>query len=213
VDLLSPGWNLSRPVLLDKLFPREPGYTKLWQQTLKENSLSPRMRDAGICKVLPAFVMMWTPLCVMSLQRTSRTALSHPESAREFLQTEVRNLQLMRQQHQALKKSGTPVLLVNYADLLFREHYTLERMNAYLPCAGGNINAEFVPQMGVDIFPENKWKVRGTVHDFSSQLDPSVCCGYDPEATKCTNRTLYKLIPEFEEDLNDLETYFRRFST
>lgn len=75
------------------------------------------------------------------------------------------------------------------------------------------MNAEFVPQIGVDVFPENKWKVRGTVHDFSAGLDPVKCCGYNARESKCSNRSYFALIPEFENELNELDAYFREYSS
>jgi hypothetical protein len=66
--------------------------------------------------------------------------------------------------------------------------------------------------MGIDIFPRNKWKVRSTIHDFSSKLDASECCGYDVKESKCSNRTYFESIPEFEEDLNELNEYFAQHS-
>lgn len=211
MDLMSFKWNLTRPVLHDKLFPREPGYTELWEHSLARREVSPQMQKAGVRKVTPAYIIMWTPLCVLNVQKRSRTALSGP-TVRKFLQMEVWNLQQMKQQHEALRKSSTPVLVVSYADLLFREQYTLDRMNEFLPCAGGSMNADFVPQLGVDVFPENKWKVRGTVHDFSVGLDPTKCCGYDVKESKCSNRTYFELIPELKNELNELDAYFQRYS-
>lgn len=75
------------------------------------------------------------------------------------------------------------------------------------------MNTDFVPQMGVDIFPENKWKVRGTVHDFSAGLDPAKCCGYNVKERKCLNRAYFELIPEFEKELNELDAYFTKYSS
>lgn len=212
LNLLSTGWNLTRPILHDKLFPQEPGYTKLWEESLSTEKLSSEMSIHGIEKVLPAYVMMWTPLCVMAVASKSRGKLSVLESARTLLQREVWNLQRMRQQHEALMKSRTPVLVISYADLLFRQHHTVDRMNGFLPCAGSSMNAHFTPRMGIDIFPRNKWKVRSTIHDFSSKLDPYECCGYDLKESTCSNRTYFESIPEFEEDLNELNEYFAQYS-
>jgi hypothetical protein len=212
MDLLSFNWNLTRPILHDKLFPREPGYTDLWKQSLERSEVSPQMKKVGIRKVLPAYIIMWTPLCVMSIQKRSRTAMLGP-NARNFLQTEIWNLQRMKQQHEALLKSGIPVLVISYADLLFREAYTLGRMNEFLPCAGGKMNVDFIPRLGVDVFPENRWKVRGTVHEFSAGLNPTDCCGYDVMESKCQNRTYFELIREFEDELNELDQYFSKYSS
>ena len=210
LDLLGPKWNLTRPILHDNLFPREPGYTELWE-SLKRREMVPRMAEVGIRKILPAYVFMWSPLCIMSLQKRSFRSLEGPY-ARRFLQKEIWNLQLMKQQHEALIQSSTPTLVVSYADLLFREEYALGRINTFLPCAGG-VHADYLPQLNVDVFPGNRWKVRGTVHDFSKDLDPVQCCGYDIHNSRCANRTYFKIVPEFEEELNDLEAYFLKYSS
>jgi len=210
-DLFGLDYNLTRPIFHDKLFPREPGYTELWEETLQRSKVAPEMAKVGIRKIIPVYMIMWTPPCLLNVQTRSLMALQGPR-ARKFLQHEVWNLQRMRQQHEALVKAGTPVLVISYADLLFREQHTLDRMNTFLPCAGG-VNADYVPQMNVDVFPENKWKVRGTVHDFSQGLDPVQCCAYDVDQHKCLNRTYFKLIPEFEQELNELDAYFTKYST
>lgn len=213
LDLLSFDYNLTRPILHDKLFPREPGYTILWESTLARKEVSPQMAKVGIHYIQPVYIIMWTPLCVLQVQTTSRTALDGP-AARHFLQKEVWNQFELQRQHMSQLERKIPVLVVSYADLLFDQEATLKRLNAFLPCAGGTLHTNFVPQPNVHVFPENKWKVRGTVHDFSQAFgDPMDCCGYSLSKHKCINRTYFELIPEFKDELKELEEYFTLYST
>jgi hypothetical protein len=210
----SQSWNLSKPILQDKLFPREVGYTEL-MNIAYEADLPPKMTKAGIEHLDQAQIFMWTPLCIMELQSHNRQKLKG-NNKRAFLEEELWSLQDMKNRHEQLLQQGIPVLVISYANLLFDEQRTLRRVSKFLPCSSsgeeGTINSHFIPKLGVDVFEGNKWKVKGSVHSYGQSKDPKECCGYDPSTSTCVDRTLYKTIPEFENRLVKLEAYFQKYT-
>jgi hypothetical protein len=51
------------------------------------------------------------------------------------------------------------------------------QLEAFLPCiahdgVGGGFDPEFLPTLGVDMFAENEWKVKGTVGAFGRKHPP-----------------------------------------
>jgi len=77
-----------------------------------------------------------------------------------------------------------PVMVLSYADLLFRPAYALERLQDFLPEAG-LLDIAFRPKLGVDIFPQNEWKAEGSVADYAREHTPE-SVGYDTRTRTCT---------------------------
>jgi hypothetical protein len=216
LEVHSHYWNLSQPILQDKLFPREVGYTQL-MNIAYEADLPPQMKEQGIEHLDQAQIFMWTPLCTMALQSHNKKRLTG-NKRRAFIEREMWGLQNMKNRHEQLLRDGIPVLVISFAGMLFDEERTLRRISKFLPCSttssekNETIHAHFIPKLGVDVFAGNGWKVRGSVHSFGQSKDPQECCGYDPSTSTCVDRTLYKTIPMFEDRLVELEAYFRTYS-
>ena len=70
-----------------------------------------------------------------------------------------------------------PALVVSYADLLWRQEYTLRRLQAFLPEVGA-LSTAFEPQLGVDYFPQISLKTHGTIAQFADKHSPE-SLGYD----------------------------------
>jgi len=94
--------------------------------------------------------------------------------------------------HRYLRRAGTPVLLLSYADLLWRTQYTTDRLLRFLPCAA-SLNASYTVQLGRDYFDftthtrsggSNRWKARGTVADFGASHPPE-SVGYSLVERRC----------------------------
>lgn len=88
------------------------------------------------------------------------------------------------EQPQVISTMTYSVLVISYADLLWRQPYTLARLRAFLPEAASDLHTDFVPRLGVDYFPENYLKVHGTVAQYG-EMHPSASVGYDPSEATC----------------------------
>ena len=84
------------------------------------------------------------------------------------------------------RASARPVLLVSLADALWRPERFTQAIDTFAPCLGG-VDLTFVPTLGVDIFPENRFEhVEGSIRSYGQAKDPVQCCSFDVEASQCT---------------------------
>ena len=191
LDEHSLHWDLDKPLFIDKLFPNEPGYTKLVDLAFKDEVPS-NMKRHGIRHLDQAHLFVWTPLCSMALHSSVfHRLIGNANNALKVRswKDELLTLQIMQQQHETFLQNNVPVLVINYSDLLFNEERTLRRLESFLPCAD-HLSTDFVPQLGVHIFEGNEWKVRGSIRSYAlskrSFLDD--CCVYKNSAsTVCKN--------------------------
>lgn len=121
--------------------------------------------------------------------------------------------------HQDMAAKGERVLVINYADLLWRGNDTIARLQRFLPCAGP-LDITYVPQLGIDVFEGNTWKVEGSVRDYARKYDPVKHCGYNVDTGSCewwTNLRIWgtsrNAIPiQMRERLKIVHRYFLPFS-
>jgi len=77
---------------------------------------------------------------------------------------ELENLEAAAAAHAWAQAAGVKNIVLNLADLLWRPAQSVERLKGFLPCvAGRGFDTGFVPVLGRDIFPENKFKVHGSI--------------------------------------------------
>ena len=158
-----------------------------------ENAEAPRRRqlegrlpeaygNAGIARVRPSVLLLWSPHCVA--EALSSHARRNPSA---FRAKSDEYLVLLAALHRDLRRRAVPVLAINYGDLLWRRHLLLPRLRRALPCLapGGILDAQYVPKLGTDIFEENQFKSRGSVASFARNHDPGTCCGYSAVEASC----------------------------
>lgn len=208
-ESFSKHWDLKRPVLHDKLFPDEVPYTTAVSRSISTANLlmTGKFAAAGITKLKPVYVLMWTPFCVRKL--SSRPFL--PRYGKSGIESEVSTLQQLQLQHSALISSGVPVVVISYADLLWRPHETVSRLERFLPCVGA-LDIDYIPSHGKDVFVENGWKVNGSVHAFGAKHNAMECCGFSSLDHVCKDDTLFKQLGPLEDEMRQLHEYFRRYS-
>jgi hypothetical protein len=214
LDRHSLAWDLDKPVLVDKLFPREPGYTKLVNLAVK-SGIPSIMKSRGIEQLHRAHIFVWTPLCAMPLHSTVFRGLNPSQNdtkkAEAHWSEELHTLERMKQQHSMMLREGIPVLIVNYANLLFNETKELKRITEFLPCID-DINTKFVPAMGVDVFEGNSWKVKGSLNSFAKSKNPFDCCGYDVVSSTCMDHSVYESFPQYSKGIEKIDSYFLGFT-
>jgi len=171
-------WNLSRPVFLEKT-PSQIFAVQREHDGVLRARLPPKLRNKhGVKHLDTIYVLMWRPVCLGVLS-------SHLEQEEK---KELDYLQRLVDAHRYLTRIGVPVLVINYADLVWRPELTLRRLSSFLPCLG-QLDIDFVPREGKDVFRGNKWKVSGSVREFGRRVDPERCCDYSVEQRRCTKPT------------------------
>lgn len=191
-------WNLSRPVLFDKL----PGYggdslQQYYVAPWLTEDIPPKMREAGIEKIKLAYVQMWRPMCLAQMS-THAVEEIVTKGAREYARHELGFLENATSNYHQLRKLGFPVLVVSLADMLWNQDFMQKRLEAFLPCLGG-LDFDFVPQVGEHLSQCNMWKAAGSVKSFGASMDPLDNFGYDAKSGACRGRSdLFQLLPEQE---------------
>ena len=163
--LYSQFWDLSKPLLLEKT-PNQYMRTATMLSALSQAALPLRMLDKGVRVLKRAYVLMWRPFCLWQLSSHAHEAGAPTKS--DWLEDEIRTLEHLVADHRLLILADEPILVVSYADVLWQPESVVSQLEDFLPCAG-RLDADFVPQMGVDIFEGNHWKAVGTVRQYGAQ--------------------------------------------
>eukprot|EP00448_Togula_jolla_P018748 CAMPEP_0170591460 /NCGR_PEP_ID=MMETSP0224-20130122/12417_1 /TAXON_ID=285029 /ORGANISM="Togula jolla, Strain CCCM 725" /LENGTH=358 /DNA_ID=CAMNT_0010915329 /DNA_START=45 /DNA_END=1121 /DNA_ORIENTATION=+ len=174
LETYSKFWNLERPVLLDKK-------TKWMSLAIDEDrplleATPPRaMRRLGVRSIQPAYLIMYKHICLWPM---SHFVTQHVQAdPKTHAQRELAEIEEQVELHRYLVSAGRPVLVVNYADLIKHPHFTRKRLEAFLPCAGA-FDMDFVPQLGVDVFPGNAIKITTGVQTYGNEANLKQCCNF-----------------------------------
>lgn len=186
-------WNLSKPVLFDKtpkMLDAVPFfYLKYLHGRLggQDGAVPPIFRLRGIQRLNVAFVTMWRPLCLAPLS-------SHTPDVPTYLfaKKEALYLQNMMMSVKWMRRAGYPNLVLSFGQMMFQPQKTQHFLRRYLPCLPG-LDVSFVPQMGVDIFPQNHWKVNASVASFKGDNNPA-SFGYNAVTDRCEGEWTFKEI-------------------
>ena len=179
LKLWSAVWDVRRPVLLLKYGGHpDPSnlvfrYRSQWFIAKASQQLPREMLAAGVRSLRLNIVQMWRPWCLANMSKHHRVV----DEAKLFEQ----QVSLYR----AFRAAGVNVLLLSYADVLWRTPTVLERLRSFLPDGRlAGVHPDFLPTLGRDIFPDNLWKARGTLSSFARANPPSTF-GYDADRLAC----------------------------
>ena len=181
LSLYARFWQLERPLLLVKdagfLLPESPLVDALEWIRLAE-SVPLRMREAGIRRLSTAYLLVWRPVCLARLSANSANGTLTSSSFRELLL-----LEKQVEWHRHVSARDGNILVVSFADLLWEPALTSARLSAFLPCSAP-FDAEYAPRAGVDVFPENQWKVRSSISSYG-ESHPSFRFDYSTKKRRC----------------------------
>mmetsp|Transcript_63480 Transcript_63480/g.151374 ORF Transcript_63480/g.151374 Transcript_63480/m.151374 type:complete len:373 (+) Transcript_63480:184-1302(+) len=208
---LGKHWDLGRPILVDKIFPDEEGWT---QALLEARFRIPRvMQGAGIGEIRIAVIMMWMPLCVLSVRNHSwvQYKFQYQREYRSPAMTEVIPRDKLQRDHLWLRSQGIATLVVNYGDLIWRPRRVKQRVETFLPCIGGlkiDTEDEAISHIAA---ANSKFKVHVSSKSFGSEHDPQECCGYDVAAARCPDQAYAQVVPrQLGIRAKQVDNYFRR---
>lgn len=171
-------WDLRKPVLLEKT-------PHLWFRgaDVLHNALVHYRGPWPLRKIRPVYAMMWKPLCLQKLSSHFRKGFKKdPVKHLDYAVAAVeRAVELV---HWA-KRVGARMIVLNYADLLWRPGIVSARLKALLPCvADFEFDAQWTPKLHADIYPGNRFKPAGTTFSYGKAHPPASQC-YNLEASSC----------------------------
>ena len=187
-------WDLTRPVLFLK-YGQKADPSKLVVATGSQDFIAETSRNLpremvtqGVTSLRLSILQMWRPLCLANLSSHFRKKNSSLQE--KLVREEARLIEASAQEHHAFRAAGVNVLLVSYADLLWRPQIVVRRLSSKLLPGGllNGVNFNFQPKLGRDIFPGNKWKVQGSLSSFA-EANPPATLGYDLKSRSCSDST------------------------
>lgn len=206
IDIFSEFWDLKRPILLDKLFPDEEEYTNAVRASLVQanQEMPSALASVGVTKLKPAYVIMWTPFCVRHLYKRTFTSRYWTDDDAE---AEVVSLQKLKDEHAELLNNNLPVVVISFADLLWKSDKALTKLERFLPCAG-KLDASYEPSE-----KGSKFHVSGSIKAYGSANNPQDCCGFDLESATCNpNDSLFAQLGKWTDQMHALQSYFHQHS-
>lgn len=195
LETFSQTWDLSRHVLLQK-DPITPGAR--WHEMLyamptgvlddpieeyfriKAATLPANFQKHGITELKLGYIMQWRPICLAKL--SSHFKSSTERDAKDAELFELERMEDLVRWHKFIQNKEK-ILVVNYANLLWKSTETIHALERKFPELG-TLDANFVPQMGRDVFPDNGWKVDGSVVEFGMNIPPE-SVGYSLKTGSC----------------------------
>eukprot|EP00928_Gymnodinium_smaydae_P058189 TRINITY_DN4141_c0_g2_i1.p1 TRINITY_DN4141_c0_g2~~TRINITY_DN4141_c0_g2_i1.p1 ORF type:complete len:355 (-),score=35.43 TRINITY_DN4141_c0_g2_i1:59-1123(-) len=181
-------WNMSKIVLLDK--GPLPTYEKVrlqFEEMQAELKSQPEiLANVGVRHLNFAYILSWRPVCLSVLSHNTKKMFKQDKA--KIAQYEMKRLEDLVNIHKFMTSHGIPVQVVNFGDMLWRREESKSRLLSFLPCLD-TLDFDFIPQLGVDVFLENKFKPAGSVQQFGMSVDPSQCCGYNVLDRTCDSAT------------------------
>lgn len=210
LDAWSAVWDLRRSVLLLKYEAHNASPLKLALQEgstdfIAKAPLPSKMRAAGVSSLRLNVIEMWRPSCLANISH-HRYNLHNKEVV---LINETEKHESQAKSYRGLRSAGVNVLLLSYADVLWRTPAVLQRLRSFLP--GGTlagIRADFQPILGRDFFPGNKWKVDGTIESYAKAHPPSRF-GYDVQRRECKATSTSQALRDSHAGSQEAEAFLR----
>lgn len=204
LDVFAQTWDLSRHVL----FYKNADTRDIWGATsihekVQAAALPAKFQQHGIKSIELVYVLMWRPICLCKLS-------SHCDPMKKEDQgREVNDLESIVQAHSFFMSRNQRVLLVNFADLIWRPNHSLNRISANIGELG-KLDPEFVPKDNKDVYPGNKWKCKESLASFGRKIHPMEF-QYSLEDASCQSG-LDKLEPDMRARADAAVEYLRLHS-
>lgn len=166
--------------------------------------LPSRYGAAGVTRMPPRVIIMWSPLCIETIHSRNRDT-----PAAELVRRKALRLQGLASAAQLLRAASVPVLAISYADLLWRGKATLAHVSEFVPCLGV---LDMNTTAALRWLPGNEMSA-GTVAEFARAHPRDGCCREDgnPVAPDVA-AALAAGDPAHRKDIAEAEAVLRSFS-
>jgi len=138
-------------------------------EALETTGVPRDLASQGVTRVRWAVVIMYRPWCMWSMSRHATSDRGVNRSA--WASTTLFELEDLAATHRELRRRNVPVLVMSYAQLLWRPWSVERRAAVFAPCVGA-LNLSFVPRLGIDVFEENELKVDGSIRSYGASVPP-----------------------------------------
>ena len=162
-------------------------------------ALPSRLRNAGIARIKPRAIVLWTPLCV-ARQNHSHHADRNGNASHAVKYT----LWHLHQTVQSLWKFaslGIPAIALSQGDVLWDGGAVRRRLHAFVPCLG-QLSTEADPH-ALKWAKGNTFKAHGSIAEYGRQHPRNATCGH-PDTYSQKVATLVAQVVYIEEDLKRL---------
>ena len=108
------------------------------------------MLDAGVTSLRLSIVQVWRPLCLANLS-SHFIRMVNEEGEHAAVEFDANWIEKGVYAHRAFREAGVNVLLLSYADLLWRPDVVLQRLRSFLPGELlHGVHFDFEPKLGRD---------------------------------------------------------------
>eukprot|EP00039_Didymoeca_costata_P013066 m.193209 g.193209 ORF g.193209 m.193209 type:complete len:405 (-) comp15664_c0_seq5:1740-2954(-) len=191
-------WNLSEPVLLEKT-PSQVYIIEEMYNVIKKREFPKIYGD-----LIPVYIFVWRPFCLYRLSSHTR-ALAKDKGDAFAVNKELSILKLLLESAMKMRENQAPVLIVNYAELIWKPEVAEKRLHKFFECLPKGFNMSFVPHMGRDAFKSNKWKPKGSVQGFGEKKHPDNF-GFSLADMVCEKNSSAGFTKELRDELHRVET-------
>lgn len=133
--------------------------------------LPPPYLEQHISRIEPRVIAVWMPLC---MARLSSHRAKLPALAIANLTIRAHD-SILQRVIKGAATTGTPTLVISYADLLWHGAATVRRIEEFVPCLG-SLSAEQGPE-AVEWFDGNRMKSHGSIAAFGRLHPRHIVCG------------------------------------
>ena len=148
----------------------EPVPTEGFDLEEMETTTVPKaMAASGVDRVNWGIILMHRPWCMWNMSHNTRQ--EREEDLEMWATRELFEIEKIVAQHRKWALDGIPVLMTSYAQLLWRPKSFVERVKHFAPCMG-EVDLNFVPELGVDVEEANMLKTDGSIYDYSQAVRP-----------------------------------------
>lgn len=203
LDAHAAFWDLRKPVWLTKWAPfdvptpppsfsRPAGFNAIIMRDRIDSAevlaivrrlpteLPERVRREGISCVRSAVVMMHRPWCLWPLSSSATTA--RRKSISDWATGELSKLEGLAARYSHHRRVQRPLIMLNYADLLWRFDAVTHRLVKFAPCLG---RLSMHTNNSVRVGDSNRIAMHTGSFFIQSRPDPASCCGYNVSSSSC----------------------------
>jgi len=138
-------------------------------EEMETTTVPKAMAASGVNRVKWGIVLMHRPWCMWTMSHNARQ--EREEDLEAWATKELIETEKLVAQHRKWALDGIPVLVTSYAQLLWRPNLFVERVKHFAPCIG-DVDLNFVPQLGVDVEEANMLKITGSIFDYGQAVRP-----------------------------------------
>ena len=176
-------------------------------EEMQTTTVPKAMAASGVARVNWGIILMHRPWCMWNISQHARD--EREEDLEMWATRELFETEKLVAQHRKWALDKIPVLVTSYAQLLWRPDLFVERVKHFAPCIG-EVDLNFVPQLGVDLEEANMLKIDGSIYGYGQAVRPETLGVRGEGACSAPAHELYAGLDEGQQTRAKLaEDYLR----